>query len=313
MTCLAVKSGGREALAEWKTAFARVMPELDVIGWDEAREAPERVDFVLAWAPEGAILRRMTGLKALISSGAGVDHITGDPLWPRHVPLYRMGDVELGPQMAEYVIWAALCCLRRAWTWRNAQREHDWLAFTGNRLAGETTVGVMGLGNLGREVAARLSAVGFRVAGWARSKHDLPGIDCHAGAEGFALFLASTEILVCLLPATPETNGILGASTFAALPRGACVINAGRGSHMIEGDLIAALQDGRLDGAVLDVFPQEPLPPESPLWSHPNVIVTPHAAAEASRPAKAEYAARVIRDVLNGVEAPLRYHPERGY
>lgn len=313
MTCLAIRSGGAAALAEWKAAFAPLMPELEVLGWADACAAPERVDFVLAWEPEGAILRRMTGLKAIVSSGAGVDHITRDPLWPRHVPLYRMGDAELGPQMSDYVLWASLCCLRRAWTWRNARQAHEWLAFPGNRLAGDTTVGIMGLGNLGREVATRLVGAGFRVAGWARSRHEVPGVACHAGEGGFAPFLASVDILVCLLPSTPETRGILGAGTFAALKRGACVVNAGRGSHLVEDDLVAALDAGQLDGAVLDVFMREPLPPENPLWAHPNIIITPHAAAEASRPAKAAHAVRVIRAVLRGEEAPLRYRPERGY
>lgn len=315
MTCLAIRSGGASALPEWKAAFARLMPDLDVLGWAEACAAPERVDFVLAWEPEGAVLTRMTGLQAILSSGAGVDHITRDPQWPRHVPLYRMGDAELGPQMAEYVLWASLCCLRRAWTWRNAQWNHEWLPFPGNRLAGDTTVGIMGLGNLGREVAARLAGAGagFRVAGWARSRHELPDVACHAGEDGFVPFLAALDILVCLLPATPETQGILGAGTFAALPRGACVINAGRGSHLVEEDLMASLDAGQLDGAVLDVFSPEPLSPENPLWAHPKIMITPHAAAEASRPAKAAHAVRVIRAVLRGEEAPLRYRPERGY
>ncbi|GEB38453.1 glyoxylate/hydroxypyruvate reductase A [Gluconacetobacter liquefaciens] len=313
MTCLAVKSGGAAVLPDWQAAFARLMPELEVVGWADACAAPERVDFVLAWEPEGAVLRRMTGLRAIISSGAGVDHITRDPEWPRHVPLYRMGDAELGPQMAEYVLWASLCCLRRAWTWRNAQANHEWLPFAGNRLAGDMTVGIMGLGNLGREVATRLVGAGFGVAGWARSRHDVPGVACHAGEDGFLPFLGGLDILVCLLPSTPETRGILGARTFAALPRGACVINAGRGSHLAEADLIAALDAGQVDGAVLDVFAPEPLAPENPLWAHPKIIITPHAAAEASRPAKAVHAVEVIRAVLRGEEAKLRYRPERGY
>jgi len=313
MTCLAIKSGGAAALPEWAAAFGALMPDLKVIGWADACAAPEQVDFVLAWEPEGAVLQRMTGLKAIISSAAGVDHITRDPQWPRDVPLYRMGDAELGPQMADYVLWASLCCLRRTWTWQNAQQRREWLPFAGNRLATDTTVGVMGLGNLGRDVARHLVGAGFRVAGWARSQHTVPGVACYAGEQGFLPFLGALDILVCLLPATPETHGILGARTFAALPRGACVINVGRGSHLMAEDLLAALDAGQVGGAVLDVFAPEPLAAESPLWSHQRVIVTPHAAAEASRPAKAAHGVTVMQAVLRGEEAPLRYRPERGY
>ncbi|NHN83239.1 glyoxylate/hydroxypyruvate reductase A [Acetobacter musti] len=313
MTCLAIRAGGSAALPEWTEAFGQLMPELKVIGWKEACQTPEAVDFVLVWQPEGEILRKMTGLKAIISSAAGVDHITRDPLWPRETPLYRMGDTELGPQMSEYVLWAALCCLRRTWTWQTAQQKHEWLPPVTNRLASDMTIGIMGLGNLGQEAASRLAATGFRVAGWARSKHDLPGITCYAGKDEFTPFLASLDTLVCLLPATRETNGILNATTFAALPRGASIINAGRGSHMVEQDVLDALDSGQLGGAVLDVFSPEPLPADSRLWSHPNVIISPHAAAEASRPAKAAHAAGVIRALLNGEEAPLRYQPDRGY
>ncbi|MFT8423373.1 MAG: NAD(P)-dependent oxidoreductase, partial [Gluconacetobacter sp.] len=169
------------------------------------------------------------------------------------------------------------------------------------------------LATLWRGGAPGLGGAGVGGAGGARALHDVPGVACHAGEEGFLPFLAGLDSLVCLLPATPETRGILGARTFAALPRGACVINAGRGSHLVEADLIAALDAGQIEGAVLDVFAPEPLPPQNPLWHHPKVILPPHGAPEAARPAKAAHAVQVIRAVLRGEEAPLRYRSERGY
>lgn len=310
---LAVKSGGKSAFNEWSMIFRKLMPDLTVVDWEEAARHPQSIDFVLAWEPEGNILSRMSQLKGIISTGAGVDHIIRDPLCPRDVPIYRMGSEEISGQMADYVLWAVLCCVRRAWQWYSAQTAHNWLPPSPNRLAKNMTVGVMGLGHLGRAVADRLCTAGFPVMGWARSNHDLPGIKTYAGQERFSTFLENLDVLICLLPSTPETVGILNAETFFTLPEGASIINVGRGSHLVERDLLAALDEGRLAGAVLDVFAHEPLCATSPLWSHPQVIITPHAAAEATRSSKAAHTIEIIKAIMRGEEGPLRYQPDKGY
>ncbi|ANQ41681.1 glyoxylate/hydroxypyruvate reductase A [Gluconobacter oxydans] len=310
---LAVKSGGKSAFNEWSMIFQKLMPDLNVVDWEEATRHPHSINFVLAWEPEGDILSRMSQLKGIISTGAGVDHIIRDPLCPRNVPIYRMGSEEISAQMADYVLWAVLCCVRRTWQWHGAQTARNWLAPAPNRLAKDTTVGVMGLGHLGRSVADRLCTAGFPVKGWARSPYDLPGIKTYGGLEGFPTFLENLDVLICLLPSTLETVGILNTETFSALPEGASIINVGRGSHLVERDLLDALDDGRIAGAVLDVFAHEPLCTTSPLWSHPQIIITPHAAAEATRPSKAARTVEIIKAIMRGEEGPLRYHPDKGY
>ncbi|AOX18824.1 2-hydroxyacid dehydrogenase [Kozakia baliensis] len=310
---LAVKSGGKSAFSEWSMIFRNLMPDLNVVDWDEANHHPQSIDFVLAWQPEGDILSRMLHLKGIISTGAGVDHIIQDPLCPRNVPIYRMGSEEISAQMADYVLWAVLCCVRRTWRWHGAQATRTWLPPAPNRLAKDVTVGVMGLGHLGRSVADHLCNAGFSVRGWARSVYDLPGIHTYAGPETFPAFLKKVDVLICLLPSTPDTVGILNARTFAALSEGASVINVGRGSHLVEGDLLAALNEGLIAGAILDVFDYEPLPRISPFWSHPQIIITPHAAAEATRPSKAAHTVEIIKAIMRGEEGPLRYHPDKGY
>ncbi|MCY1373120.1 Glyoxylate/hydroxypyruvate reductase A [compost metagenome] len=181
------------------------------------------------------------------------------------------------------------------------------------RIAADLRVGIMGLGLLGVSSAQLLSRVGFKVSGWSRGASRLEGLPTYAGQEQFGAFLAATDILVCLLPATDATRGILNAATLSQLPRGACLINAGRGAHMVARDVIAALDSGQLRQAVLDVFEEEPLAPESPLWSHPGIIVTPHCAAIPDRRERARHAAFLIAANERGEALPNIYDAQRGY
>jgi glyoxylate/hydroxypyruvate reductase A len=162
----------------------------------------------------------------------------------------------------------------------------------------------MGLGAMGRACASRLAQVGYRVAGWSRTPKALTGIEGFTGSRDWPAFLARSDFLICLLPLTPETRGILNARTFAALPEGAFVINAGRGGHLIEGDLRSALDDGHLSGAVLDVFEEEPLPPEHPLWAHPKVLITPHIASITNPETGAEQIIAAMRAIRRGEMPP---------
>ncbi|MDT4837441.1 Glyoxylate/hydroxypyruvate reductase A [compost metagenome] len=216
-------------------------------------------------------------------------------------------------EMAEFVLTSALMLTRDIKRAVDNQARRHWEFFDAVRIAADLRVGIMGLGLLGVSSAQLLSRVGFKVSGWSRGASRLEGLPTYAGQEQFGAFLAATDILVCLLPATDATRGILNAATLSQLPRGACLINAGRGAHMVARDVIAALDSGQLRQAVLDVFEEEPLAPESPLWSHPGIIVTPHCAAIPDRRERARHAAFLIAANERGEALPNIYDAQRGY
>lgn len=309
---LLIKSGGREAMPEWQAHFRDAAPDLEVAYYEDAGD-PASVDFVMAWEPPPGFLAGLPNLKVVFSSGAGVDHITRDPDWPSHLPLVRMGGDDMAQRMGEFVVWSALSLLRNTAHFAKGQPLREWRYEETEYSAADRRVGVMGLGNLGMRAAQMLAAVGFPVSGWSRSAKDLPGIRTFAGADQFDAFLAQTDILVCLLPVTPETADIIDADLLARLPKGAQIINVGRGGHVVEADLIAALDSGHIAGAVLDVFRTEPLPADSPLWGHDRVIVTPHIASTPTRGEKARFVARCIALLGEGKPLPNIFDPARGY
>jgi glyoxylate/hydroxypyruvate reductase A len=298
---------------EWQDHFAELAPHLRVHWWHDPAVSPDEVHYVLPWEPEPGRLATLPNLRLILSPAVGVDHITRDPAWPAHLPLVRMGGEEPAQRMGEFVSLACLSLLRnwRAVTLDQAARR--WRSWEAERCAPDVTVGVMGLGNLGARSATMLAGLGFNVVGWARSAKSLPGVECYAGdAERYA-FLRRSDILVCLLPDTPETRGAICAETIALLPRGAAVVNVARGGHVVWDDLVAALDTGQLSGAVLDVFAEEPLPAAHPAWVHPLVTVTPHVASMASRRARSRYVADAIRRFEAGEALPNVYDPVRGY
>lgn len=315
MVCLAIKAGGRAVFPEWKALFAEFMPQLDVRDWYDPHLDLAAVQYALVWEPDPGRLAQMPNLKAVLSVAVGVDHITADPAWPRHVPIIRMGGEETATQMADYVQWAVFSLLREAPRWHVAQQERKWArrGTPPTRLSTQTRVGVMGLGSLGAHVAQRLVQAGFQVSGWARHEKRIDGVTCHAGQEGLPAFLHACDTLVCLLPETAETRGIITYDVLAQLKKPSGFINVGRGALVVEADLLRALQDNTLHGAVLDVFPTEPLPETSPLWQQPGVLITPHVASEASRAARARYSVSVIQALEQGQDVPLLYDPDRGY
>ena len=261
----------------WGAALAAHAPELELRVWPDAGRADE-IDSALVWRPEPGLLAALPALRVVFSLGAGVDHVFADDSLP-DVPVVRLVDPALTRQMVEYVVLAALHHHRRMDNYRAFQARAEWRQLAPNDAA-TRRVGVMGLGEIGRACAAALAGSGFAVAGWRRGAEAVPGIDCYHGVDGLGPFLARSDILVCLLPLTPETEGILGAETFARLPRGAYVVNAARGGHQDEAALLAALESGHLSGAWLDVGRTEPLPASSPLWRHPRVTLTPHIAGQ---------------------------------
>jgi glyoxylate/hydroxypyruvate reductase A len=238
---------------------------------------PSAVEFAVVWKPPMGLLGSLPNLKAVLSLGAGVDHIDSTAL-PAGVPVVRLLDPSLASQMAEYVVLHVLAHHRRVRDYAMLQRDGAWKVL-GVPEASRRRVGIMGLGQLGEAAVARLKPFGFALSGWARHRRTIDGVGTFAGAEGLAPFLARTDILVCLLPLTPATRGILNVETLAMLPRGASVINAARGAHIVSRDLLAALDSGHIAEAALDVFEDEPLPKDHPFWFHPKVTMTPHIAA----------------------------------
>jgi len=248
----------------WQRELAKASPGLEVRAWPEVGE-PRDIDYALVWKPHPGVLAGLPNLKAIFSLGAGVDHIFADPELPDGVPVTRIVDADLTAGMSEYVLLHVLRYHRNQPALDAQQRDHVWdMRLAELRQARETSVGLLGLGELGSDAAVKLSMMGFDVAGWSRTAKAMRGVDTYAGAVELPAFLARTRILVCLLPLTPATAGILNAATFAALPPGSYVINAGRGGLLVEADLIPALDSGWLAGATLDVFATEPLPADHP-------------------------------------------------
>jgi glyoxylate/hydroxypyruvate reductase A len=310
---LLVKSGGDAALPEWQSVFADLAPGLTVRGWNDPAVDPDAVTYVLVWEPDPGRLKRYRNLRVIFSTAAGVDHIVKDRDLPRAVPIVRMASDETAQTVGEYVCLAALSILRDAKRLAAAQASVRWDPFEPPRTALATRIGVMGLGNIGQVAARMLRGLGFPVAGWAHSRKSLAEIDTYAGMADLDRFLARTDILVGLLPETAETRGLVDRHRIARLPRGAAIINAGRGSLIVMPDLIAALDDGQLGAAFLDVFDPEPLPAEHPAWRHPRITVTSHIAGYASRRARAASVVAALSACERGETPPNLYRPERGY
>ncbi|QWF54012.1 glyoxylate/hydroxypyruvate reductase A [Bordetella hinzii] len=310
---ITVESGGPAALEQWRGYFREFDPAIEVVGWEAARRDPAGIGYALVWAPGPGRLAALPDLKLIVSAGAGVDNILADPLLPASVPIARMITESTAAVMGDYVLTGALMLMRDARGMALDQAARRWRARENPPLVNEVRVGVMGLGQMGAHTALRLAQAGFEVAGWSRTRAHLPGVTCYAGPRERDAFLARSDILVCLLPATPATQGILNAETFSRLPRGASLINAGRGSHLVESDLLAALDSGQLKGALLDVFDVEPLPDASPLWPHPGILITPHYGSTPSRRDRARKTVEIMQRWERGETLDLLYDRQRGY
>ena len=259
----------------WWRAFAATMPELEVRMWPEIGDAAEIEAAAVGAMPPGA-LKKLPNLRLIISLTAGTDALLGDPDLP-DVPIVRSGDPAGDVMMNETALLHVLRHHRHMPDYVRAQQRCEWIRMP-IMPASERKVGVMGLGAIGLGIAKTLASVGFRVAGWVRQPRTEGAIEVFGGKDSFRPFLARSEILLNLLPLTPETRGIVSTETLQSLPAGAAFINLGRGDHVVEADLIAALDSGHLAAATLDVYPVEPLPGDSPLWRHPKITVMPHVA-----------------------------------
>jgi len=290
----------------WRTALTVALPEADLEKdfhiWPDGMaglEDYDQVDIALVWRPAPGVLQNFPNLKAIVNLGAGVDAIVADQTWPRHVPLVRMVDPALTRHMTEFVLHRVLHFHRKFHLYEDMQRRHDWKELRQPDTL-ERRVGILGMGELGGDAAHHLTALGFKVAGWSRSEKILPGVQSFYGDDQLTAFLNRTEILVCLLPLTPKTKGIINASTLAKLPKGAFVINAARGGHVVEADLLAALDSGHIEAAALDVFQQEPLPGDSPIWDHSKIMLSPHIASLSVPKSSAAAIGENIRRIRRG-------------
>ncbi|MBI3504849.1 MAG: glyoxylate/hydroxypyruvate reductase A [Proteobacteria bacterium] len=261
----------------WRAAFAELAPEIEFVPLADVTD-PAAFEYAAVWKYPPGALKPFTNLKLVTSLGAGIDHLLGDPEFPAHIPFVRLVDPTLTGGMVEYALWATLRYHRQMVDFEGFQRAREWHQLDAPRTA-TRRVGIAGIGEIGGAIARALAGLGFDVAGWSRKPHALPGIAAFAGAAGWEPFLARTDILICVLPLTDATRGILDAKAFASLPKGAYVVNIARGGHVVDRDLIAALDSGHLAHATLDVTTPEPLPAGHPFWVHKRVTVTPHIAS----------------------------------
>ena len=292
--------------AVWHAVFAEEAPDLALVDWSPERAATAR--YLVAWTPPDDLGRAMPRLDVLFNIGAGTDHLPWAEI-PAGVTVARMVDPELTQSMVEYVTLAVLAQHRDLPAYLEAQRAGRWESHPVRRAA-EHVVGILGLGVLGTAVSAALSGMGFPVRGWSASAKTLPGIATFAGRDSLPRFLSEVRSLVCLLPLTDATRNLLDATLFGALPAGAGLVNVGRGGHVVEADLAAALDAGHLSSAVLDVLGSEPPPTEHPLFRHPRVIATPHVASMTHPATAARQVIEAVRRHRRG--APMAHVVDRG-
>jgi glyoxylate/hydroxypyruvate reductase len=310
--------GGTEnwSAARWKKRFDEVCADRRVLQLPGAKFDPAEVFYAAVWKPSPGELAAFANLKVIFNLGAGVDALMADKTLP-DVPLVRVSVDDLTDRMAEYVALHVLMHHRQDLYLRQSQREQRWQPKY-QWPASAVSVGILGLGVLGTNAAEVLRRIGFRLAGWSRSAKKVEGIDCFCGASELDAFLGQTDILVSLLPLTPDTRGILNRALFAKLrrngPLGApVIINAGRGGLQNEADILACLDDGTLGGASLDVFVDEPLPTKSRFWIHPKVVLTPHNAADTDADEISKYVARQIARFEAGDRLENVVDRRRGY
>jgi len=286
-------------------------PGLDLRVWPETGPTDE-IEFILCWKHPLGELKKYQNLKCIASLGFGVDHILRDPDVPPGVPIARLVDESMIHAMSEYILTAVLHHTRQFDLFQQDKSQKKWQARRPLHPQ-NVRVGIMGLGHLGVDAARKLRFLGFQVSGWSRTVKHVEGLTAWAGPDALEEFLAQADVLVCLLPLTRATQGILNRRAFSLLPAGAYIINAARGEHLVEEDLLSALDSGHLSGACLDVFREEPLPESHPFWNHPRITMTPHIASLTDPRAVAPQLVENYRRVRSGL-APLHVIDiEKGY
>lgn len=294
----------------WEAELKKHIPDLDFRRWEEPGD-PAEIDMALCWKPPAGGLAKFPNLKVIFSLAAGVDHLLSDPDLP-DVPIVRMVEPSLTAGVAEYVTLHVLRHHKDQRRFEEQQKARVWAEYFAPP-AWTRRVGILGMGEIGGEAARMLKAVGFDVAGWSRTQKDVEGVASYFGQDQLDGFLARTDILVCILPKTAETEDILNVGLFAKLPKGASLINAGRGDQLVEEDLLDALVSGQISEATLDVFRTEPLPQDHPFWAHPKITVTPHSGGDPFPGVAGGIVAENILRFRRGEPLPNLFDPKAGY
>ncbi len=298
----------------WLDSLAANLPSADIWAWSP-QSADQQADYAVVWAPPSELFAPQQKLKAVFNIGAGADRVLRIPHVDgllRGIPVVRLNDAGMSAQMAEYVCHALFRHTREFAEYEAHQRDNKWKTLPALDRA-NWQVGVMGLGAIGARVAGAVAGFDFPVKGWSRTPKELANITTYAGAEQFDAFLADTRVLVCVLPLTPATEGILNARTLGRLKPKSILINVARGEHLVEDDLLAMLATGHLAGATLDVFREEPLPSGHEFWDHPKITVTPHIAAITLVEKSAAQIAQKIRAMESGQPIEGVVDRSRGY
>ncbi|WP_159994303.1 glyoxylate/hydroxypyruvate reductase A [Roseomonas sp. 18066] len=312
MSILLIGSLDDDEYAEWKTHLLAHLPAGETLVLATEPHDVDAVEIALVANPPHGTLARYPQLRFVQSLWAGVDRMLLDPAFPRAIPIARLVDPALTQAMVECALASVLLLHRQFPAYGRQQAQADWRQLA-QPLAAQRRVGVLGLGALGGACAQAIAAVGFPVSGWSRAPKAIAGIECLSGADGMDRLVATSDILVNLLPLTPDTAGILDARLFGRLPRGAGLVNLARGRHLVEADLLAALEAGQVSHAVLDVFTQEPLPVEHPFWAHPGITVLPHVAAYSAPESAARIALENVARHRAGQPTTAMVDLARGY
>lgn len=260
-----------------KDAIQQKAPDIDVEVWPHITNK-KRVRMAICWKHPSHVLRQFPNLALISSLGAGINHLLQDEDLPDGIPVSRIVTSDLKDQMAEYALMAVLAYTRALLHYVDAKKRTRWEPLSPVPKQ-QCTIGIMGLGEMGRSIAERLKANGFSVKGWSRSEKTIPGVEAYAGGEQMLSFLEQSNIVICALPLTSDTKGILDLQVFKHMKKPSYLINMGRGQHLVEEDLIYALDTGLIEGAFLDVFEEEPLPERHAFWNRNNIMITPHVAA----------------------------------
>jgi glyoxylate/hydroxypyruvate reductase A len=302
--------GNAGAIAAWESALATRLPAFEIN--ELLSEAGAASDVALVWAPPPDAFANCSSLRGIIMQGQGVDHMMRDSTVPRGIPLVRLIDPDMANALSHWAILNALDFWRDGAAYRAQEAARDWRSLP-QRPATGGRVGVLGVGAIGTVIARRFAALGFSVRGFARSPKQIDGVDIFVGMDQLADFADDLDIVVSVLPLTPQTTGIMNADFFDRLAPGAFIINGGRGPQVDDDDLLGALDSGRLGGAALDVFAVEPLPDEHPFWTHSKVRVWPHVAAQTNATSAADQVAQAIQRMMAGEEPANRVDWARGY
>ncbi|WP_028602222.1 2-hydroxyacid dehydrogenase [Ottowia thiooxydans] len=295
----------------WKRALQAQLPDLKIVH-ASAIENPKEISYALVWKPPARFFDRMENLRLIVNLGAGVDSLVKRDDLPAGIPITRITDPQMARMMAGYVLFSVLRHARDIPFFEQAQRLGKW-AYKHPRSPDEITVSVLGLGQLGSKAAYELQRQGFRVLGWSRSPAQIENVECHAGMQALDSVIGQADILVLMLPHTPQTANLLNRERLEKMRPGASFVNVARGSLVDQAALVDLLKSGHIGGATLDVFEREPLPAEDPLWGMPNVLITPHLASVAIPSSSATQIAANIRSVSAGKPPDNLIDPSRGY